>query len=444
MIGRMSVPVVLLALAVTPLLSTFAAAQGVLDVPEAGLKLKMPPIEKVALTPSDNPRHLRELRGRFGPKRVELSIWLMPNEHGGYSEPAELVDAREKQLFEKGSHGAAGFSERRELAGSYGALTYAEFASGQFGGDGGAAAGTTFAMLAFLTESAACSIEFSVDPPASDAELQSIRDSLTQGVTVAGKPRDPHWSDDEAKQRWESDVSAKVKKDPLKPVNRTAHYIILTNSAGGALFAKKMEENYAKIQATFPFPERKGRRLMPVFLFRSKEQYDDFCATMKAGVGGASKGHAWKDYYATWYESPNDPVHIHEATHQIFRNRLGLSGGGSWFQEGLAEYMCTRRDDRNVLAQNVAKGKATHLKEFVQIPQLIAGASAEQNYLEAALLIEFLRESKETKEKFAAFVEKVGQAQRGSLAQIETALHDSLGVSLDQLDQDFTKYCVKR
>jgi hypothetical protein len=183
---------------------------------------------------------------------------------------------------------------------------------------------------------------------------------------------------------------------------------------------------------------------MPVFLFRSKEQYDDFCATMKAGVGGASKGHAWKDYYATWYESPNDPVHIHEATHQIFRNRLGLSGGGSWFQEGLAEYMCTRRDDRNVLAQNVAKGKATHLKEFVQIPQLIAGASAEQNYLEAALLIEFLRESKETKEKFAAFVEKVGQAQRGSLSQIETALHDSLGVSLDQLDQDFTKYCVKR
>src|SRR6185295_14355607 len=134
----------------------------------------------------------------------------------------------------------------------------------------------------------------------------------------------------------------KVRKDPLKPVDRSAHYVVMTNSSSGEPFAKKMEENCAKILAAFPFAERKGRRLMPVFLFRSKAQYDDFCSAIGAGVGGAAKGHASKDYYATWFESPNDPIHLHEATHQLFRNRFGLPSGGSWFQEGLAEFVCTK------------------------------------------------------------------------------------------------------
>ena len=28
-----------------------------------------------------------------------------------------------------------------------------------------------------------------------------------------------------------------------------------------------------------------------------------------------------KNFYATWYEAPKDPVHIHELTHQLFKNR---------------------------------------------------------------------------------------------------------------------------
>ena len=92
--------------------------------------------------------------------------------------------------------------------------------------------------------------------------------------------------------------------------------------------------------ASFDVEEVEGRKLMPVFLFRTPEQYYAYYSK-RAGIpldkARRSKGHAWLDYYATWYEAPNDPVHIHEATHQIFGNRLNLSGGGSWLQEGVAE-----------------------------------------------------------------------------------------------------------
>jgi hypothetical protein len=300
-----------------------------------------------------------------------------------------------------------------------------------------------FAPPATTSSHARTRIESVVEHPGDATPPAVSCDSRMEGDSR--KPCDPRWSDAEVKERWERDVPLKARKDPMRPADRTAHYLIMTNSAGGALFAKKMEENYEKIRAVFPFSEGEGSRLMPVFLFRSKEDYLAFCEQMHAG-GPGSKGHAYRDYYATWYESPNDPVHIHEATHQILFNRLGLSGGGSWFQEGLAEYMSTHRDDRNAMAQCVAKGKAKHMKEFIAIPVLLSGGQTEahDNYIEASLLIEFLRESDPTKAKFPVFLEKVGSARRSSLPEVEKAIETSLGWSIDQLDEAFAKYCIKR
>src|SRR5438105_9240166 len=101
-----------------------------------------------------------------------------------------------------------------------------------------------------------------------------------------------------------------------------------------------------------------------------------------------TKGHEWHDFYATYYDSPNDPVHIHEATHQIFMNRLHLTGGGSWFQEGVAEYMCTLPGDRKGFARNAARsGTFAHFKTFVATRDIIAGSGdlkGGQAYAEAA------------------------------------------------------------
>jgi hypothetical protein len=246
----------------------------------------------------------------------------------------------------------------------------------------------------------------------------------------------------------------KKKSTAKKFVTRTDHYVILTNSSSGKLFAKAMEKNYQTIAKTFPFVEVKGRRLMPVFLFRTPDQYYDFYVNVTGATrekAEKSKGHAWKDYYATWYESPTDSVHIHESTHQIFGNRLRLGGGGSWFQEGVAEYIETSDNDRNEVARLVKKGEHTPLQDFFQLQSLLhssgedvrSGSKAGDNYKQAALFIEFLRESKFGQGKFESFLYTVGNLPRNS-DLLEAAFQDIYGVSIDGLEEEWQAYCKKR
>ncbi|HVS17036.1 MAG TPA: hypothetical protein VMT18_00445, partial [Planctomycetota bacterium] len=101
--------------------------------------------------------------------------------------------------------------------------------------------------------------------------------------------------------RW-VEFAPEGEEDDMEEPLRTDHFIVLTNSSGGKLFAKKMEECYATIQETFPFPEVEGRRLMPVFLFKTPQHYYEYYskrANTTLEQAARSKGHAWLDYYAT-------------------------------------------------------------------------------------------------------------------------------------------------
>jgi hypothetical protein len=433
-----------IAFALASLLPSVDPAAGTLNVPEAGLTFKMPPLEKVALVPSDDPLRLRLVRGWLGEKRIEISVWLFPVERFALAEPLDLVDESERRFTELSVGKSFEFTERQEFEGAYGYLSYAEFATGDLVRAADPTGKTTIAMAAFVTEKGACSIEAVLDGAVTESDRQVIREALTQGVALAGKPRDPRWTYDDLVQRWERDVPEKVRKDPMKPVARSAHFIVLTNSASGDAFAKKMEEHCAKVVAAYPIPERKGRRLLPILLFKSKEDYVRFCDAQKNGAGATTKGFAAKDFYATWSESPGDSVHLNEATRLVFRNLFGLAGGGAWFQDGIAGSMSTKREDRNGVAKSVAKGKALHLKELMQAGPSAAGGDPRDRAVEAALLIEFLRESEATKAKFLEFVAKVGAAPRHSITETDKALRASLGTSVDELDVALTDWCVKR
>jgi hypothetical protein len=258
---------------------------------------------------------------------------------------------------------------------------------------------------------------------------------LEGGVRYAGPERVHAWTDEEARARFLKDAPEET-HDELEKLIRTKHYLILTNSSGGKKFAEAMEENYETIRSIYPFEEVEGRKLLPVFLFQNNSEYFEFTRKMTA----------------TWYEAPQDPVHIHEATHQIFANRLGLTGGGSWFQEGLAEYVETRKNDRNAVATQVKKGRAMPLRELLTVQTLAfkgsddikGGNQAGDLYKQAALVIEFLRESSFGKEHFDRFVHTMGRAPRGDLDATAAVFREVYGVTLEELERELLEYCKKR
>jgi hypothetical protein len=216
-----------------------------------------------------------------------------------------------------------------------------------------------------------------------------------------------------------------------------------------------MEKSFDAVQKTFAFQDVPGQRLMPIFLFRTPDEYYAYYAKIANRTieeASRSKGHASRDYYATWYEAVGDSVHIHEGTHQIFGNRLHLRGGGSWFQEGVAEYMSTTPNERNPVAVLVKKRKQTPLADFVKMKSLLfssdanapKGDAASEQYHLAALLIEFLRESKWAKPHFQEFVQTVGRIPRNDAEGIDRALQKIYGCGIAGVEDQWVEYCKKR
>ncbi len=395
---------------------------------------------------------------KLGSVELDIQLWAMPAERFGFEEPEDVIDVLLYNLREvRDGDSSFSFSEQGVVQGSLGIPGYASTARGDLRDpEGTKVLGTRFYMGGIVT-GFGYSLEVIATPPPADDDVKIIQEFFEKGVTYKGVKRDPKWTDAEAKARWESDVPTKLAKE-LAQVVRTEHYIILTNSGGrgaGEKFGEQMEKNYQAILKTFPFKDAPGRRLMPIFLFTNSDDYYEFFAKQfKTDVEEArkSKGVAYGDWYATYFEAKNDPVHIHEGTHQIFRNRMRLPGGGSWFQEGVAEYMATSKNDRNVAANTVKKGKHTALVDFVKIKSLLfsakedkkGGDEAAGHYELAALLIEFLHESKFGKDKFQDFVHTVGLAARNSPAAIERAVKSVYGTDLAGLDKQWVEYCKQR
>ena len=233
-----------------------------------------------------------------------------------------------------------------------------------------------------------------------------------------------------------ADLQDKVK------IKRTKHYVIMFVSGGGA-FARKMEDSNKRIKAAFQFEEIPGRRRMPVFVFKTPKQYYSFYCkiagvTMREAMD--SKGHAWRDYYATYFESSRDPVHLHEATHQIFKNRLFLDGGGSWFQEGVADFMSEKHGRlKSAARMMIKKGDYRPFKQFMLVPRLITsrrGGNVRGEdwsnfaYTQAATMILFLNKSKFGRGRFQAFVHAMGRVVRRDLKGMERVFQEIYGIDI--------------
>lgn len=422
-----------------------------LTLPAAFAELKEQPVR------SDQVR--QRWLAKLGSVELQIDLWVLPSDKFGFDEPEDVMDLVLENLKDPRSGGDASFvlESRRLVGGEFGLPGYASLGRGTLHDPEGTKEIGTHFLLDGILEKNGYSLEVKALPQPGPEGVRAIEDFLVHALAYRGAKREPKWTEAEAKARWERDVPDRLAKK-LEQVVRTAHYIILTNSGGrgaGEKFGEQMEKNYAAIKKVFPFDDSVERRLMPIFLFTNPDDYYEYFAKQfKTDVEEArkSKGVAYADWYATYFEAKNDPVHIHEGTHQIFKDRLRLPGGGSWFQEGVAEYMCTTKNELNVAARTVAKNRHTALADFVKIRSLLfsakedvkGGDEAAGHYQLAAVLIEFLHDSKFGKDKFQDFVHSVGLVPPNSRAAIERALKSVYGTDLAGLEKQWIEYCKRR
>ena len=429
--------------------------------PDLGVAWELPPLDGLVARGSSGDQLRGQWRGSLDGVRCEISCRALPAEAFRFSEPDDVT----RLMVEN-------YRDPRRMGGDFRFdVRGQEFVHGRRYGYAGYASIVRAARIerdrtldretahhvligVLLPEHGFC-IDARFDAEPTDKATDLLLESFKRRFDYSGLTRNDQWSDEEVDATWLELAPPSAQGKKFKKPVRSEHYLIMTNSSSGRSFAKKMEANYKRIRKIYPFEEIDGRRLMPVYLFRTNQQYYEFCRNSigwSIEQAKASKGHASGGYYATWYESPNDPVHIHEATHQIFQARLGLTGGGSWFQEGVAEYIETRENDRNNVARLVKNGDATSLREFMALPSLLyssgvdsrTGSKAHDHYKQAALLIEFLRESRFGRDQFDTFFRKMGAVRRNDIDAIEATLRAVYGVGIDELEEEFVAYCKKR
>ena len=451
--------------------TTQAPEAGRIELAEFRLAFTLPALADLRERRHEKGQMRARWEGSLDPYRLEVAFYFLDFRFG---EPGDVTELMVDNLRRDG-----GFTVKRQsyLQGPYGRASFASLVEADLRAEDRTDAVGSQHFLGCVLEQGGYVLHVTCTPPPDEA-MAKVLDELFASVDYSGEPRDPAWTLEEIAERWKEDapddlhedfLQALQKKSTLKDaVLRTKNYLIMTSSSGGKAFAKQMEENYREIAEIFPFADVEGRRLMPVFLFRTPDEYYDFFVKVRGVSREAaerSKGHASGDYYATWYEAPGDPVHIHEATHQIFQNRLRLSGGGSWFQEGVAEYVESSPNERNEVARLVEDGRHLPLRDFFALKSLLfsseedrksGGSAAGDHYKQAALLIEFLREgpleeplpgaksAPGPKTRFEDFLLSVGKVRRNDLPAIEDALRRIYGLTIDELDAKFQEYCGKR
>ena len=414
-----------------------------------GLTVDLTGLEEIEHSDGNGEQLAARWEARFGEHQLELMLFVLDRSRFGLDEPEDVAD-----LIEENRDGMR--FEHSQLVESefYGWTPYAALARGPLK-DGTKVTGTYF-CLGGLGEEIAYSLEVECSPAPAGKDLEALETLIAESLAIeVESTREWEWTEEEVEARWERDVPEDLYGE-MKKIVRTDHYIILTNSSSGPKFGKKMEECYDTVKELFPFQEVEQRKLMPVFLFRTRDQYAEFFVKV-AGTTKAealrSAGHAWKDYYATTYEAPGDPTHLHEAVHQIFGNRLRLGGGGSWFQEGVAEYTETKPKERKNWAGKAAKkGTFMPFKEFFEVQSMLysggakktGGSSSTDNYTQAASIIEFARDGKFQPEKFQEFIHAVGRTKRRDLQQIEAALLSVYGVDIEEFEAEWVDYWKRK
>ena len=434
---------------------------GAIAVPNLELSIDLSHFSDVKGGLDEQEQRKGDWSAKLGDLKVNIELIALEKSEGfefeGPSEVASLVaNNRGNEARKKG--GGYAFEVSEPLVGKFGWVPYGWLASHDVY-EGTRKAGYEI-MVAGVTQTAGYFLDISIPDLLTDEEFAALRAWAATAIDYSGEVMDPEWTEEEGTDRWEAQAPDSVKgRSKKSQILRSDYYIIFTNigKSTARAFMDKVDENYETVRDVFPFEDIEGQRLLPIFYFQDREQYLDWCVKnigwdreQAARSGGVATG----DVYSTYHQSVNAPVHIHEQTHQIFRNRLHLSGGGSWFQEGVAEYMSANQGDLSQIKSLAKKKRTQPFEEFMVVKSLLmssptgskkeGGSAAGGAYDQAAAIIEFCKHSKFAGEKFLDWVHAMGRVGRGDLPAIRRGITQVYGVSLEEFEEEFIAYWVKR
>jgi hypothetical protein len=260
------------------------------------------------------------------------------------------------------------------------------------------------------------------------------------------------WREKEIQRR----VRAVFVEEAWKKVEvvESKHYVVLTDSGAGKKFGKILDEDiYKGFFEYYGLDMPKEHRPMFVYLFNTREAYIGFLVRhLRYSKDAAEKtgGIFIGEAYATSYTSPRDPVHFHECAHQIMGTLLDLNGGGSWFQEGVAE--CYEDQIKRFNREAETRMLIT-TKQALPLPELFAarsmlysagenvkgGGGAGGMYGQAASVILYLKEGPHRK-RFHDLLFALGRSTRSDLEATGRVLQETCGISIDELDREWYEH----
>lgn len=392
--------------------------------------------------------------GSFEGSELQIRFGTLDLSNYRFHEAEDAVVAIRDSLIEDADEVYMEFEPLRAVRGPYGASPILAVARASVQSEGGEPLGEANVLGGLIDKKAWWMRVDCVPQLAADAREKLAR-ALEKSVSWKGALRDPRWTDAEARAYFDKLAPEDARKKWEKPV-RTEHFIVLSPHSSANQYGKKLEAWYAEIAKVLPLEEAKDRRLMPVLLFRHDEEFRDFYVsqyTVKSREDVDFESWCGGDWYSTHFDNDSEYDNRMELTKFLLINRVRAWGACNWFRNGLRELCATRANERNDAVRAVKKKRATPLEKLFDDSAWGArnrrmekkGADDEVDYWEqSALWMEFLREGKETKPKFARFLQGMAGIADDDIGRIQTTLKDVYGWDLPELEKRYAEYCEKR
>ncbi|GEM_PF-6483395 len=329
----------------------------------------------------------------------------------------------------------------RTWTGPYGGAPIAGFASGMTRDLKTSRVTGRLFVLSGLLPRQGYLVEAFCPPRGGDRLAERVEDFFRRSIRYRGPLRDPLWTEAEALERWRRSVPSSFPPRP-RHLLRSRRFLVFTTGPKSRALLRALDRIHERTRKLLPFREVPGRRLMPVFLFRSHQEYEEFAAEYSSRP---TLGFAKGDFCAAPYLGPRDPVLAHEVTHQILQNRLFTVGGGLWLQEGIAEYVALggktlRRRGRIRLPSRPTLSSLLRAWRF-EFGDAKPGERVSPGYLYSGLFLAFLAEGPSSRGRLPDLVSRLGGFGPAEGGRIEATLTGLLGTTRDELERSWLAWC---